>query len=775
MITLDDLNDTLPDTVNSVLLTGITDDVKIFRDKFGIPHIWASSTNDAFFGQGFASAQDRLWQMECDRRKAYGRWAEYLGMDAVEQDTMMRRFQILKSVTKDYHATDSNTRAMLDAYAKGVNAFIQSTRALAIEYSILGKQPEVWQPWDSLAVFKVRHILMGVFENKLWRMRLVNALGPELAGKTFLGYNEAQLVVLPPGSTHKADISDALEELRRGAEAINPLRETESGSNNWVLDGSRTASGKPLLAGDPHRALDVPNVYYQCHVTCPEFDVVGLSFAGCPGFPHFGHNATVAWCITHAMADYQDLYFEYFNKEDPTKYEFKDEWKQAEISKETIKVRDGKDIDLTITTTQHGPVISGDPAKGYGLAFRYTGTEENNTGFSCILPMLKAENAHELDSTMRNWVDPCNNLLCADVFGNIGYLTRGKIPIRPSANAWLPVPGWTGLYEWEGYVPFEELPRISNPESGYIVTANNRITGKEYPYYISQDFAPGFRARRIADRLANLRSATAHDMSGIHAERISIPALTYSQLILNVDLEDPFSAQAQKELVGWDGSMDMSAVAPTIYSAFRYKLNIRVMEYLIGPLIEEIVSGNGRGGVAHFNKLSAILFEAAGEQTGWVLPHGTSWNSLISRAFDEGVRFLRDCLGDNIALWEWGNLHFTRPRHVLSDAFPNLAQLLDPPSISMGGDGDTPQAAGYSPASPFTVTGMSVARYVFDIADWDNSRWIIPLGSSGHPGSPHYADQASIWGAVDLIPMTYSWSLIEVESQSCQILTPTKG
>ena len=684
----------------------------------------------------------------------------------------MRRFQIIPTVKRDYEAVDDDTRAMLEAYAKGVNAFLESTDTLPMEYGVVGGQPEPWQPWDCLAVFKVRHILMGVFESKLWRARLVNALGAERAARLFPGYQPGQLVIVPPGATYDGPVADALEELRQGAEAVNWLRETDAGSNNWVLAGSRTASGKPLLAGDPHRALDTPNVYYQNHLRCPEFDVVGLSFPGCPGFPHFGHNAQVAWCITHAGADYQDLYVERFKKDDPSQYEFQGQWRQAELRREVIKVRDGQTVELDVSVTHHGPVIGDDPARGYAIAFRYTATAEPNTGSECILRMLTASDADELDESMRGWVDPCNNFLYADVHGNIGYLNRGKVPIRSMANAWLPAPGWTGEHEWQGYIPFEGLARSRNPDTGYIVTANNRIVGKEHPYYISLDFAPEFRARRITDRLTPLHRATVEEMAAVHAERVSIPARAYTRLLSGVEPRDGLSARAKERLADWDGSMERDAVAPTIYSAFRKSLNHLVLERLMGPLAEEALSGTGRGGPAHIGRLSALLVQAAQEGATWVLPPGADWKSLLSQALAEGVASLRDRFGDDVDSWECGRVHFTRPRHILSEAFPDLADLLDPPSVPMGGDGDTPQAGSYSSAAPFIMTGMSVARYVFDAGDWDNSRWVIPLGSSGHPGSPHYADQAPIWGEVKLIPMLYRWERIAAEAESHQTLNP---
>ena len=774
-LTAEELRAALPDVSTPLRLKGPEGRVRVYRDAFGIPHVRAQSTHDAFFGQGFVTAQDRLWQMEYDRRRAYGRWAEFAGPEALEQDAAMRRFQLLPSVQNDYAAVNAETRAMLDAYAAGVNAFVGSTQALPVEYRLVGGRPETWQPWDCLAVFKVRHLLMGTFESKLWRARLVRELGPEKAARLLPGYEPGHLVIVPPGAAFEGPAVDALQELQRVSDAVSWMDVLDSGSNNWALAGNRTSSGKPLLAGDPHRPLDTPNVYYQNHIACGGFDVAGLSFPGCPGFPHFGHNAHVAWCVTHAAADYQDLYVERFREDDPSSYEFQGEWQQAEVRHETIRVRGGPALEQNVTVTRHGPVIAGDPGKGYGIAFQYTATAAPNTGFDALLPMLRSGDADEMEEAMRPWVDPCNNLVFADRRGNIGYLTRGKVPIRSMANAWLPVPGWTGEYEWQGAIPFAEMPRSRNPETGYIITANNRITEADYPYYINVDFAPDFRARRIADRLAPLRGANVNDMVAMHAERVSMPGRSFARLLEQVETGDDLSAEARRRLVSWDGSMDREAVEPTVFAAFRDRLDRLVIGPLLGSLAEEAFNSTGRGAPAHVARLSALLVQAAQENETWMLPAGQDWKSVLAQALAEGVDYLRQRLGDDMEMWQWGRVHATRPRHTLAAVFPELEDLLDPPATPMSGSGDTPHAAGYSPGDLFTVTGLSVARYAFDLADWGNSRWIIPLGASGHPGSPHYADQAPVWSDIQTIPMLYDWDKVGAQAETYQELGPEEA
>ncbi|MBM3944272.1 MAG: penicillin acylase family protein [SAR202 cluster bacterium] len=806
MLTKDDLRRALPDTSSTYRLPGLDGTAEIVRDGYGIPHVRAGTGHDAFFGQGFATAQDRLWHMDYDRRRAYGRWAEFAGKAAVEGDVLMRRLDIAASVRRDYRALNAEAKAMLDAYADGVNAFVKSTRVLPAEYALVGGKPERWRAWDCLAVYKMRHILMGGYEEKLWRARLVNTLGPERAASLYGGYLPGQMVIVPPGAVYDGPLADALETFRalraevawlggastpdpqpRGGEGRGLRVEGRTGteSNNWAVSGSRTASGKPLVAGDPHRGLDTPNVYYQVHIACPEFDAIGLSFPGFPGLPHFGHNRYAAWCVTHAMSDYQDLYIERFragvqgsgprvrgsgNGVQSVEYEFKGRWRKARVKHETVKVRGGKDVAVDVVVTHHGPVIVGGPPDGKGIAFKYTATDGANTFAECIPPMLRATGADALEESMRGWVDPCNNFTFADVHGDIRYLNRGRVPMRSVANNWLPVPGWTGEHEWTGFIPFEELPRIKNPPNGYLVTANNKIAGKEYPHHLSWDYAPEYRYRRIYERLGRITRATVADMSSVHAERVSMPAQALVPLLLKTRPADERSRRALEHLRGWDGSMEADSVAPAVYSAFRLKLQERLARRLLGPLADEVLGSGGRAVPGHMRQLEAMFVAKAKAEDTSVLPPGTTWATVLAEALREGAAMLAEKYGEDMKGWTWGKVHYTRPRHTLSDAFPRMAALLDPPTLPMGGDGDTPQNTSFSPREPFVITATSVARYVFDTGDWERSAWVVPLGASGHAGSPHYADQARTWGGVGLVPMTYGWEKVREGAESVQRL-----
>ena len=766
-----DLKSAIPSLTGSVQLRGLQGTVKVFRDRYGIPHMKAESELDAFFAQGFVTAQDRLWHMEYDRRRGSGRWAEAVGESAVDQDKMMRRFRLEASAKADYQVMDPHTKDVFDAYADGVNAFITSGDALPVEYRITRLEPEPWQPWDGLTAYKVRHISMGVFESKVWRARMVREMGPEAAGKLFPGFEPGYLMILPPGSTFPGPLDEGLKELAEGAAGLNHLNEMDSGSNSWVLSGAETATGKPILAGDSHRALDTPSAYYQNQVACPEFDVVGLSFPGVPGFPHFGHNGRVSWSVTHTAADYQDLYVERFQD---GKYLYKDRWLEAETHDETIKVRDGTDVHTKVTVTQHGPVIAGYPDQGSGLAFKYTATERASTWPEILWRMLRVENSKELVDSMSGWVDPCNNLLFADIHGNMGYLCRGRIPIRSRVNGWLPVPGWMGEHEWEGDIPFDELPVSINPPEGYIATANNRPVGDDYPHYIAIDFTPEFRVRLVTEGLKSLHRPTAKDMEQVHAQRVSIPALAYLGVVKQIDPKDAAIKAAKDLLLDWNGEMNANQVQPTIYSAMRDAMLKEVLETnLTEKLAYDAWHPADRGLGSFSNRLKARLVAMIEQDDRSLLPEGDTWPTAVARALSKAVATLSERLGGDMGQWQWERVHQARPKHNLSAAFPELAELLDPPAIPSSGDGDTPLQGGYSPANPATVTSLSVARYSYDPSNWENSLWVVPLGSSGHPGSPHYADQSETWRQVKMIPMGYDWGRIEASCETKQTLEPS--
>lgn len=730
---------------------GTSGPIEILRDELGIPHVRATSTADSFFGQGFVHAQDRLWQMEYDRRRASGRLAELLGPRAVKFDAFMRRMRIAASAQSDEESFDDATRAMTLAYAAGVNAFLGSGAPRPREFELLGIDAPPWEPWHCGAVFKVRHVLMGSYGSKLWRARLAEALGRRGAVVPGSAQHRAELLIVPVGAEEVWEANEG--DLDTGALGSTARAD---GSNNWAVHGSRTASGLPLVAGDPHRSLEAPNVYYQNHIACPDFDAIGFSMPGVPGMFHFGHNERVAWCVTHGMADSQDLFVERFDADG--RYEFRGEMRDAERKREVIGVRGDDDVEIDAISTHHGPVLFGDPSRGTAITMRWTGTDRPNPSLRTVLPMLLATNVDEFEEVMRDWVDPCNNLVFADVNGDIAYLYRGRIPIRSRANAWTPVPGWTGEHEWGDDVQFEDAPRLRNPDGGLIVTANNRVAGKDYANHLGMDYSQPGRARRVLERLRAIEDATPGDMAAVHADRISYPARTIVEAIVRNAPEE-----IATPLRDWDASMDADSVAATVYAAVRHEL------------ASVLIAREPLSGAARDNYIEDPYPTPAHTRIRTAVPRLIDSELLDDKAWGEAIdralAAMRDALGPDPSTWTWDRVHTTRVVHPLSRDFPDAADELNPPSVAMGGDGDCVQAG--SAEGGLWILHSSVARYVFDLSDWDASGWIVPMGSSGHPESDHYADQLDDWAAVRLRPMLYSWDRIGSGAESRQLLEPS--
>ena len=756
-------------------LPGLAAPATIFRDGWGIPHIRAQSEWDLFFAQGFATAQDRLWQMDFDRHQALGRWSELAGASGVARDRLLRAAGMGRTARLDYEASSEDARAMVDAYTAGVNAFLTCTKSLPVEYALLGTTPEDWENWHCLAVYKIRNTLLGTFEPKLLRTRLLQEEGgPEALARIVKGYPAGHLITVPPGAEYNGAPLDGLSELQEAAGEANWLGETDVGSNAWSIAGSRTASGLPLVAGDSHRGLDAPSVYYQVHLSCPGLNAIGSSVPGVPGALHFAHNDRVGWGMTYGSADTQDLFVERFREaSERREYEFEGAWRAAEVLDETIRVRGGAEVAMEVTITHHGPVIAGDPRSGWGVAIGDPGLGKGTPWPDAALAAMKASNMLELREAFRAWTDRVNNYAVADCEGNFGYLHAGKIPVRGQANGWRAVEGWTGRFEWEGYIPHDELPTAVNPEVGYAITCNQRVAAHDYPYYVGLNFTPEFRARRVQRRLLDLESgaATVADMARIHGDMTSSPARILTEVLLAADPLDDRSREALTLLRSWDFRMDRDTVAPTVYAKTRGRMVRRLVGELFATTADEMLSG-AAGNDAHIRLLSLEMTLAIQRGDTDLLPEGEDWTGALAAALAQAVDALTAELGPDMSQWQWGRVHRTQPRHPLSPVFPGSAKRLDPPSLSIHGDGDTPLAGSYAAHDEFTATGLSVNRYIHDPSDWSKSLWIVPLGASGHPGSPHYADQAERWANVEFVRQLWDWGEIEDEAETVQRIEP---
>lgn len=742
----------------ALTLEGLHERLTIVRDSFGVPHIRAANEHDAWFGQGFASAQDRLWQMEYDRRRATGRWAEAAGAAAIPSDRLSRRLALARSAKADLTAMSVETRAMFEAYAEGVNAFSRSGQPLPVEYRLSGVAPEPWEPWHSIAAFKIRHVLMGLWERKLAEARLLAMIGAQayakLEGRPPLG----SAVILPPGGAVAALFRQASEELAAAAEQLGFLSEAEGGSNSWAVHGSHTTTGMPVLCNDSHRALDAPNVYWQVHVACPAFDVIGATFAGVPAFPHFGHNGRVSWNITHTQADYQDLYIEQFDRDHPGRYRIPGGWDVAEREEQTIAVRGAPSAAVEVWRTRNGPIVHGDPRRGTALALRYTATDAPCRGFEALRPMLTATSVAELHEAQREWVDPVNNLVSADVLGNIGYLTRGYLPVRSSqAHRLLPVPGWSGEHRWIGRVPFEELPQAINPPEGLIVTANQKVIPEDTPY-ISQVFASPARAERIRELLTARDRLEPAEIMALQGDTVSRPARAWCRLLARSGPFAEDAEQARALLARWDGNLLPESAEALLYAFLRRSL----ARALFAPIVGEkawgwLTSGElAPTGTMIGQWLANVIAELDGRFSK-ATPDGLAWDDVLPSVLAGAWTAARTRSGADVSAWRWAAVHGTNAKHTLSATLGELSPLLDPPRVAVGGDGDTIQAASYAwrDTAAFDITSLSVYRQAVDLSDIEHATFVVPGGVAGLPGALHFADQLELWRRHERIPMHY--------------------
>jgi penicillin amidase len=733
----------------------------ILRDEHGIPHVRADSAGDAWFGMGYACAQDRLFQLDYDRRRACGRWAEIAGPAAVGADTLARRLRLASAAQRDVSEMSPKTRAGFESYAQGVNAAIADGAAP----SPGTHHVEPWEAWHSVAAFKVRHVLMGQWQHKLAQAVLLARIGPEAFATLETRPPLGSPLAVPPGGRLSRLVERALLDVTAH---LGFLAEAEPGSNAWAVSGARTAHGGAVICNDSHRALDTPNVYWQCHVSCPDFDVTGATFPGLPGFPHFGFNGTVAWAITHGDADNQDLYIERF---DGSRYLTPDGWAEATHSSERITVLGSDPVTVDVWSTAHGPVVHGDPASGYALSLKYTATYRADRGFECLLPMLTASSAREMADVQEGWTDPVNNLVCADVDGDIAYQCRGLVPVRSGsvspatqprptalAHRGLPAPGWDGSAEWTGTVPFRSLPRVISPDAGFVMTSNNAITDGDAPY-ISYTFAQPFRAERVRSHLAGGEVLTACALADMQADTVSLAAAGWARVLagrsrgpahdLGLGL-DGDAERARAMLAAWDGDLRADSGPALLYGCFVRSLAETLYRPVLGDSAWKWVASGTLAPT--INLVRRWLANDTWELLGGPVPAASDGSraarvlaavpEALALAWADAVRMG----GPDTAEWRWGDVHTAARAHPLRGEFP---------PTPMGGDSDTIQAAGFGwvPGTPFTATSLSVYRQVVDLADPASASWAIPGGASGDPASPHFADQLALWAEHRRIPM----------------------
>ena len=731
---------TLPPERNEVAISGLSAPVEVTLDPNGVPWIRAGSVEDAYAALGYLHARDRLFQMELMRRGGAGRLAEVVGPMGLRLDRFSRLLGLEAKAQADLAALPEHTRSALAAYARGVNAWIAERGvAAAPEFLLLGFRPEPWRETDSLLWGKVMGLLLtGNMRTELARLALSARLPRDRIDElwprdTTPGSPVAAAPIPAIDPDHAARVLAALPVF--GEDAPHP----PSASNIWAVSGQHTATGKPLLANDPHLALIAPGPFHLARVEAPGLSLVGGFAPGVP-FLLLGHNGHIAWGFTTTHSDTQDVFIE--RLVDDGHYLAPDGPRPFQVREERIRVRFGEDVILRVRETRNGPVISdldpnpGMPA-GHVLAVRMALLEPDDASASAIHRLNAARDLDEAEVALRRISAPQQNIVVADRAGRIGMFLPAKIPLRRAGDGSFPVPGWDGSHDWTGFAPYEALPRFVDPPSGRLVNANNRVVPDDFPVWLTRDWWGDFRFRRIVERLdAHPGPLDAAAMAAIQLDIVSAAARDLVPLMLRAEPRSSLAREAHALLSSWDGAMRADRPEPLLYHAWRAAFGRLVAERALGSEAE-------------------AFRETAAEFLLFVLTRGAHWcgagedpcRPLLTQALEDAIASLRERFGRRpMAEWRWGEAHVARFGHPLLRFVPGLGPrfgaLMETP-----GDGETVLRAGFRGAGRAAFENIHGAsfRAVYDLADLDRSLFIVAPGQSGHPASPHFRDLAPLW------------------------------
>jgi penicillin amidase len=788
----------LPALDGSVSVSGLKSAVMVDRDSWGRPWIRANSVEDLVAAQGYVMAQDRLWQMDLLRRASAGDLSEIFGNVALDFDRENRTLGMRPAAERAALESAPEIRGLLDSYARGVNEYIETHRSrLPLEFTLLRYEPRPWTPADtyliSLYMYKT---LTSTWKSKLNRAWVLQKVGPERAADLFTEDSPLDHFIVgiptgllrPPswnvtGLPAKTSAGDGAEPPFSTAQwdsaraFLGQFEEETSeiiGSNNFVVSGAHTASGKPLLANDTHLQLGMPALWYVMHLSAPEWNAEGFALPGAP-LVIIGHNDRIAWGFTNSNADVEDVYAETFDPANPLSYRASGKWATAEVRHETIHVRGKPDVEMDVVVTRHGPIVRRDPADASGRAYalRWTALEPGGLDFG--FPLLgRAKNWDDFVEITRNIAGPGQNTIYADVDGNIGFTIPARIPIRANGNGALPVPGDTDDYEWTGYIPFEELPRVLNPPFGVIATANARTVGPAYKYYVSDRQAGPYRTARLYELLQGRTGLRPADCNAIQNDIESLPnKFLAGQLVISARAKPPADARVQKLIAGLNG-WDARATPDSVETSFVEYTRHALFHNLLSPYLDDEVSKKYElwepvsvyGEIWWRDKL--FLENVLRNRTTAWLPNGfATYDDLILASAAQAVAELEKRTGQSDpASWNWGRLHPLDMMHPLGRS-GLLHRILSIGPYEQGGTIDTVRAmgVGHGPAM----------RFVADLSNFDDSLMEIPTGESGQYSSPYSRDQFPEWFAGRGIVAPFSEAAEEAVRAHRLLLLPATG
>ncbi len=738
---LDEARTRLAPIAGDLTVAGLDSAVEVRRDRWGVPHIYATTQHDLFFAQGLVAAQDRLWQIDMWRRIGEGRLSEVLGPEFIERDKFARLLKYRGDMDAEWTSYAPDTRAIVTAFVAGLNAWAAQVRNNPpIEYTLLGFLPEPFA--DDVPLQRMAALSMtGNATSEISRARLVVLMG------------RAKVEALwPPDPFRALDPATTLDMASITATALGAtnasyggIRYPQSeGSNNWVVSGRLTRSGKPLLANDPHRRLGMPSLRYLSHLVGPGWNVIGAGEPGVPGVAA-GHNDRVGFGFTIVGMDQQDVYAETLgpcpDQVDQRCYRYQDGWRPVRVIVDTIPIRGEASRVVELEFTEHGPIVGEDSLLGRGYVIRFVGSEPGTAGYLAQLSINRASDWASFKEAAYRWRLPTENLVYADVDGNIGWVAAGLMPVR-SWSGMLPVPG-NGEYEWNGFLPFDKLPQSYNPASGVIITANHNILPKGYSLPLNYEWASPFRANRLASLLVPREGGwTREDFERLQHDEFSRPAEVLVPRLLAAAGKAGRSSPELTLLQEWDFVMRKDGSAPTLFAVFMDSLEARFF-----------------GAEAGAQAAAILIDEGYGLPT---LVNGATGPALLLAAFDGAVAGLRAQLGGDLAEWRWGEHHRA--------LFPHpVAAALSLPSASRGGNAST---VNVTSGPGLTQTTGASYRQILDLADWDNSVATSVPGQSGQPGSPYYDNLLLMWEEGRYFPLLFSRAAVERETAQVLWLRP---
>ncbi len=800
-----------PQIDGSVTIPGLDGEVEIIRDDGGVPHIYATSMHDLFLAQGYVHAQDRFWQMDTWRHIGAGRIAEMFGEDQVETDAFLRAMGWGDLAAEQYEAAGPQVVEALDAYTAGVNAYLatRSPAELGFEYTVLelvnrSYTPEPWTPFDSIVWGKVMAWdLRGNMDNEIARALILDDFTPDELALLYPPYPESHPVIVGDSAPRVSGAGLApapVNALQTIAAALDSVGRVDAatgnsgvgiGSNSWVIGPERSATGSPLLANDPHLGIRMPSIWYQVSLHCvPKtadcpLAVTGFSFAGMPGIV-IGHNDRIAWGLTNLGPDVMDLYIERINPDNPYQYEYDGEWRDMEVSTETIAVAGGDPVEVTVRRTHHGPIISDDYEvletftgdagiplpDSYAVSLRWTALDPGPAVIAAALELDLAQDFDEFRNALRLFDVPAQNVIYADIDGNIGYQAPGRIPIRDGWDGRLPAPGWRSEFEWSGFIPFDELPSEYNPEEGYIVAANNPVVDDSYPFLLTTDWNYGDRAHRIVEMIESEASLDLTDVALMQFDNHNRHAERLLPWLLAVDLstqEDEIYLAAQEVLAEWDLDNDADSAGAAVFEAvWSNLLRLTFHDDLVEDLWPE---GGTRWSLAVAGMLPFPDLRYWDDSN---TPEVETGDDMLLAAFIAGVDEARELLGGEPATWEWGRMHGASFRNeTLGESGVGLIEnRFNRGPYPVGGGSDIVNATGYFADEGYEVTWLPSMRMIVDLGDLDRSLAIHTTGQSGHAYSAHYQDMIEAWASGEHRPMRWDREDIERNSEGTLLLRP---